>query len=186
MGISHYPKNKPSVYVCWQNTVKDQVLARGYISDNWHFPDAEFQQIVAGMSRLKPACDELAIASAANYIASMQEIDEAVLQLVKDCGKKLTKTIDTNNHLPPPSSSVLPAHVLLNPILLPLNAPPQCQWSIATAVLKAGLVVQNAPGSMLQGQPKTYLLPQQIPKRRTIPHPQARRSPKLRTMVPAR
>jgi len=62
------------------------MLARGYISDNWHFPDAEFQQIVEGMRRLKPACDELATASAANNIASMQEIDEAVLQLVKDCG----------------------------------------------------------------------------------------------------
>jgi len=66
--------------------VKDQMLARGYISDNWHFPDAEFQQIVAGMRRLKPACDELATASAANNMASMQEIDKAVLQLVKDSG----------------------------------------------------------------------------------------------------
>jgi len=78
------------------------MLARGYISDNCHFPDAEFQQIVAGMRRLKPACDELATASAANNIASMQEIDEAVLQLVKDCEKKLTKTIETNNHVLPP------------------------------------------------------------------------------------
>jgi len=53
------------------------------------------------MRRLKPACDELATASAANNIASMQEIYEAVLQLVKHCGKKLTKTIETNNHVPP-------------------------------------------------------------------------------------
>jgi len=66
------------------------MLARSYISENCHFPDAEFQQIVAGMRRLKPACDELPTASAANNMASMQEIDEAVLQLVKDCGKKLT------------------------------------------------------------------------------------------------
>ena len=103
MGIPHDPKNKPPVYVCWRDAVKDQMLARGYISDNWHFPDAEFQQIVARMRRLKPACDELATASAANNMASMQEIVEAVLQLVKDCGKKLTKTIETNNHVPPPN-----------------------------------------------------------------------------------
>jgi len=88
MGISYYPKNKPHpIYVCWRDAVKDQMLSRGYISDNWHFPDAEFQQIVADMRRLKPACDELATASAANNMASMQEIDEAVLQLFKDRGK---------------------------------------------------------------------------------------------------
>jgi len=56
------------------------MLARGYISDNWHFPDAKFQQIVTGMRRLKPGWDELAIESAANNMASMQEIDEAVHQ----------------------------------------------------------------------------------------------------------
>ena len=97
------------------------MLARGYISDNWHFPDAEFQQIVAGMRRLKPACDELATASAAKNIASMQEIDETVLQLVKDGGKNLTKTIETNNHMPPPGPGVPPGQGILNPILLPLN-----------------------------------------------------------------
>jgi len=85
------------------------MLARGYISDNCHFPDAKFQQMIAGMRRLKPACDELATASAANTIASMEEIDEAVLQLVKDCGKRLTKTMETNNHVPPPGPGVPPA-----------------------------------------------------------------------------
>jgi len=87
IGVPHHPINKPppeSLY--WRDAVKESMLARGYISDNWHFPDAEFQQIVEGMRRLKPACDELATASAANNIASMQEIDEALLQLVKDCG----------------------------------------------------------------------------------------------------
>jgi len=121
------------------------MLARGYISDNWHFPDAEFQQIIGGMRRLKPACDELATALAANNMASMQEMGEEVLQLVKDCGKKLTKTIETNNHVPPPSPRVPPAQVILNPILLPLNALSQCQWSIATAVPNTGPVVENAP-----------------------------------------
>ena len=100
------------------------MLARGYIADNWHYPDAEFQQIVAGMRRLQPACDELATASAANNMASMQEIDKAVLQLVKDSGKKVTRTIETNNHMPPPGPGVPPMQVILNPILLPLNTPP--------------------------------------------------------------
>ena len=103
------------------------MLARGYISDNWHLPDAEFQQMVEGMRRLKPACDELATPSAANNTASMQKIDEAVLQLVKDCGKKLANTIRTNNHVAPPGSGVPPAQVIVRPMLLPLKAPPQCQ-----------------------------------------------------------
>ena len=127
--------------------MKDQILPRGYISDNWHFPDAEFPQIVEAMRRMKPACDELATASAANNMASMQAIDEAsVVQLVKDCGKKLPNTIRTNNHVPQPGPGVHPAQVIVWPMLLPLNAPPQCQWSIATAVVpNAGPVGQNAP-----------------------------------------
>jgi len=123
MGIPHPPKNKPPPeYICWRDAVKDLMSARGYISDNAHFPDAEFYQIVTGMRRLKPACDELATASAANNMASMLAIDEAVLQLVKDCGKKLTKTIRTNNDMPPPGPGVPPAQVIVNLILLPLNA----------------------------------------------------------------
>jgi len=126
--------------------LKDQMLPRGYISDNWHFPDSEFQQIIEGMRRLKPAWDELTTTSAPNNMASMQEIDEAVLQLVKDSGKKLANTIRTNNHVPPPGPGIAPAQVIGRPMLLPLNAPPQCQWSIATGVVpNAGPVGQNAP-----------------------------------------
>jgi len=147
MGVPHHPINKsPPEYLCWRDPVQDQMLARGYISDNWHFPDAEFQQIVEGMTRLKPACDELATASAGNNMASMQEIDEAVLQLVKDYGKKLANTIRTNNHVPPPGPGVPPAQVIVRPMLRPLNAPPQCQWSIATAVVpNAGQCSRASP-----------------------------------------
>jgi len=55
MGGPLHPKNKPlPEYVCWPDAVTDQMLAMGYISDKAHFPDTEFQQIVAGMRRLKP------------------------------------------------------------------------------------------------------------------------------------
>ena len=120
------------------------MLARGYIADNCHFPDAEFQHIVAGMCSLEPGSDQLSIASAGNKIASILEIDEAVLQLVKDCGKMLIKTIETNNQMPAPGLGVPPAQVIGNSILLPLNAPSQCQSSIATALRNAGRVVDNA------------------------------------------
>jgi len=170
MGVPHHPINKPPPeYLCWRDAVKDQMLARGYISDNWHFPDAEFQQIVEGMRRLKPACNELATVSAANNMASMQEIDEAVLQLVKDYGKKLANTIRTNNHVPPPGPGVPPAQVIVSPMLLPLNAPPQCQWSIATAVVpNAGPVGQNTPLANAPGPAQNVPAPQANPQAQNI------------------
>jgi len=43
MGVPHDPITKPPPeYLCWWAAVKDQMLARGCISDNWHFADAEF------------------------------------------------------------------------------------------------------------------------------------------------
>ena len=104
-------------------------------------------------------------------MASMQEIAEVVLQLVKDCGKKLTKTIETNNHVPPPGPGVPPAQVILNPILLPLNAPPQCQWSIATAVPNAGPVVQNAPQANGPGPAQNVPAPPANPQAQNNPPP---------------
>jgi len=185
MGVPHHPINKPPPeYLCWRDAVKDQMLARGDISDNWHFSDAEFRQIVEGMRRLKPACDELATASAANNMASMQEIDQAVLQLVKDCGKKLANTIRTNNHVPPPGPGVPPAQVIVRQMLLPLSAPPQCQWSIATAVVpNAGPVGQNAPLANAPGPAQNVPAPTANPQAQNIAeppgpaHPEAQNAP---------
>ena len=118
---------------------------------------------------MKTECDKLATASTANNMASMQAIDEAVLQLVKDCGRKLTKTIETNNHVPRPGPGVPPAQVILNPILLPLNASPQCQWSIATAVPNAGPVVQNVPQANAPGPAQNVPAPPANPQAQTNP-----------------
>jgi len=121
------------------------MLARSYISDNANFPDVEFHQIVAYLRRLKPVCDKLTTASAANTIASMQAIDAEVLQFGKDSGQMLTKTSGNNDNVPPPGSWVPTAQVIVNRILIPLNAPPQCQSSIAPAVPNASTLVQSPP-----------------------------------------
>jgi len=170
MGVPQHPIIKPPPeYLCWRDAVKDQMLASGYISDNWHFPDAKFQQIVEGMRRLKPACDELATASAANNMASMQEIDEAVLQLVKDSGKKPANTIRTNSHVHPPGQAVPPAPVIVRPMLLPLNALPQCQSGIATAVVpNAAPVGQNAPLANAPGPAQNVPAPPANPQAQKI------------------
>ena len=121
------------------------------------------------MRRLKPACDKLATASAANNMASMQEIDEAVLQLVKDSGKKLANTIRTNNHVPPPGPGVPTAQVIVRPMLLPLNAPPQWQWSIARAVVpNAGPVGNNARLANALGPAQSVPAPPANPQAQNI------------------
>jgi hypothetical protein len=191
LGVPPHAKgHPPAEYLTWRDAVKDQMLARGYITDNSQFPDAEFQQIVGGMRRLKPACDELATASAVNNMPSMQEIDEAVLQLVKDCGKKLAHTIKTTKKVPP-GPGVPPGQVIVNPVLLPLNAPAQCQWSIATAVPNGGPVVQNAPGPA-QNAPAPPANPQAqnnppppaIPQAQLIPHPPAHIPAQIQQALP--
>jgi len=115
-----------ALYAGWRDTVKDQMLARNY-ADIKTFPDADFQPIVAGMRRLLPACDALATASAANNIRLMQEIDEGVVQLVKDCGKKLTNTLgkQVSGAPPPGNPGVLPVQVIIRGTLLPPGAPAQ-------------------------------------------------------------
>jgi len=76
-----------AIYGAWRDAVKDQMLVRGYQTELHHFPDAEFLQIVAGFRQLRHSCDELATASAANDIPGMQEVDKAVVQLVRTVGR---------------------------------------------------------------------------------------------------
>jgi len=132
------------VYGAWRDAVKDQLLARGYLTDIHHFPDAEFHQIVAGFRRLRPTCDKLATASAANNIPSMQAADEVVIQLVKDCAKKLTDTIKLPNKPFPQVPGVPPAQVIVPNLLLPANAPPQTQCGVATMAQIVAAGVLNA------------------------------------------
>ena len=66
---------------------------------------------------MKPACDELAMASAVNNMPGIQEIDEPVLQLVKDYGKKLAHTIKTSKKVPPGPGVPL-GPVIVNLVLL--------------------------------------------------------------------
>jgi len=120
------------------------MLARSYLTDLHHFPDIEFQQIIPGLRRLRPACDEIATASPANNIPRMQEVDEGVVQLVKDCAKKLTKTIQRPNKPFPQVSGVPPAQVRVPDMVVSANAPPRSEWGLETAVQNAGAGLPNA------------------------------------------
>jgi len=71
--------------------------------------------------------------------------------------------------MPPPGSGVPPAQVIVRQMLLPLNAPPQCQWSIATAVvLNAGPVGQNAPLANAPGPAQKVPAPPANPQAQNI------------------
>jgi len=150
------------------------MLARGYQTDLHHFPDVEFLQIVAGFWQLRPACDELATASAANDIPGMQEMDEAVVQLVKDCGKKLTNSINLKNKLFPQVLGVPPAQEIVPNILLPANAPPGASGVFQQLYRMQAPAPQMLPQPMYPGQLNSnlprllvhtkFLLPRRIPK----------------------
>jgi len=59
------------LYGEWREVVKDQTLARGFRKIRI-FPDHHFQQMVAGMRTLRPACASLVTAAAANNRAVMR------------------------------------------------------------------------------------------------------------------
>ena len=118
------------VYKEWRRLVKDQLVASNF-RPRANFAIGEFQQIVAGIRRLRPACDRLATESAANNVARIREADEAIFQLVKDCMSKLTTTMNKQLQVvakgqPAPAlgqPGVPTAHVIVPPLLLPLGPP---------------------------------------------------------------
>jgi len=81
----------------------------------------------------------------------MHEVDAAVVQLVKNCGKKLTNTINLRNKPFPQVLGVPPAPVIVLNILLSANAAPGSQWGLATAVQNAGAGAPNAPTANAPG-----------------------------------
>jgi len=132
------------LYGEWREAVKDQMLARGFRKIRT-FPDHHFQQIVAGMRTLRSACDSLVTAAAANNRAVMRQIDQPVVQLVKDCGVKLRTTVKNRSTglAPLGQNGVFYDQIMLSDRLLPLNAPDQ--WGPATTVPNPGPVPQNVP-----------------------------------------
>jgi len=110
----------------WRQAVKDQMLGRGFRKIRI-FPDHHFLQIVASMRTLRPACASLATAAAANNRAVMRQIDEAVVQLVKDCGVKLRTTGKNRSTglAPLGQNGVFYDQIMVSDRLLPPNAPDQ-------------------------------------------------------------
>jgi len=108
-------------YNAWRNIVKDLMIARNFVpgATAMNYPDADFQPIFAGMRRLRPVCDQLATASTANNKQRMQEIDEAVVHIVKACARKLFNPWMTNPQEPPQGRPGVPfVQVIVPEVLL--------------------------------------------------------------------
>jgi len=167
-----FPTNNAGVVVYkeWRRLVKDQLVARNF-TPLVNFAIGEFQQIVAGMRCMSPACDQLATESAANHVAlaRMRKAHVAIVPLVKNCMSKLTTNM--NNQLqvvakgqPAPAlgqRGVPTPQVIVPPLLLPLGAP--IQWGLATADPNPAPIPQHTLPAINQPQAEGEVIPGAVP-----------------------
>jgi len=144
MGFTQVQAQK-KMYTEWRNCAKDQMIARGFAPAGRtakNFPDADFLPICTGMRTLRPACDLIVSAVAANDMHRLEDIEEAVVELVKDSCRKLN---DTNNKgkMVVPNPAIPPGQVVVHASLLPPGAPNQ--WGAATTIGNPGQLPPNPP-----------------------------------------
>jgi len=197
-GAMAFPANNAGAvgYKEWRRLVKDQVVARNF-TPLANFAIGECQQIVAGMRRLRPACDQLATESAANNVARMREANEAIVQLVKDSRSKLTTTMNKQLQVvakgqPAPAlgqPGVPTTQVIVPSLVLPLGTP--IQWGLAMADPNPAPVPQNALPAInprqAQGQviPGAVLAQAQVVARVVPGQPQPQAQGQVVPIVPA-
>jgi len=150
MGFTQVQAQK-KMYTEWRNCTKDQMIARGFAPAGRtakSYPDADFLPIDTGMRTFRPACDLILSAVAANDMHRLEDIEEAVVELVKDSGRKLN---DTNNkgNMVVPNPAIPPGQaVVLSSLLLP-GAPNQ--WGAATTIGNSGQFPPNPPPADVPG-----------------------------------
>ena len=82
------------------------------------FPDADFLPIYTGIRTLRPACDIIVTAVATNHMHCLEDIEKAVMEMVKDSCRKWN---DTNNKgkMVVPNPAISPRQVVVHELLLP-------------------------------------------------------------------
>ena len=133
------------MYTEWRNCGKNQMIARGFAPAGRtakDFPEADFLPICTDMRTLRPACDLMVSAVAGNDMHRLEDIEEAVVELVKDSCRKLN---DTNNKgkMVVPNPALPPGQVVVHASLLPPGAPND--WGAATAIGNTGQLPPNPP-----------------------------------------
>jgi len=77
------------------------------------FPDADFLPICTGMRTLRRACDLIVSAVAANHMHCLEDIEGAVVELVKDRWRKLNDT-NNNGKIVVPNPAIPPGQVVVH------------------------------------------------------------------------
>jgi len=150
MGFTQVQAQK-KMYIEWRNCPKDQMIARGFAPAGRtarNFADADFLPICTGMRTLRPACDLIVSAEAANDMHRLEDIEEAVVELVKDSCRRLN---DTNNKgkMVVANPAIPPGPVVVHASLLPPGAPNQ--WGAATTIGNPGQLPPNPPRANVPG-----------------------------------
>ena len=180
--MGHSLVNAAPQNTAWRNLVNDQLLARN-ITPLANFPIADFQEIIAGIRRLLPTCDQLATAPAANNVHNMQQADEGIVQLVNNCIEKLitilnrcTQKVANGQAVAPIGQpGVHPAQLNISALLLPPSA--QAQWGPAMADLNPAPVPQNALLVINQQQIQGQVVPGVVHAQAQPPIDQAQPQP---------
>ena len=154
--------------------MKDQVVERNLVNLAT-FPEADFYQIIEVMRRVRPACDTLATALAAKNVIGMQEADDAVVQIAKDCGWKLINTLANRavaqlrgvKVAPLGQPGVLPAQVIIPNLLLPRNRPAQSGPPLRGQV---AVVQQPAQVAVVQNLAQDAVAPPPLGQGRLLPN----------------
>jgi len=144
MGFTQVQPQK-TMYTEWRNCAMDQMIAMGFAPAGRTakgFPDADFLPIYTGMSTLHPECDLIVSAVAANDMHRLEDIEEAVVELVKNSCRKLN---DTNNKgkMVVPNLANPTGQVVVHTSLLPPGAPNQ--WGAATTIGNTRQLPPNPP-----------------------------------------
>jgi len=144
MGFTQVQAQK-KMYTEWRNCTKDQMIARGFPPagrTGKGFPDTDFMPIYTAMRTLRLACDPIVSAVGANDMHRLKEIEEAVVELVKDSCRKLNDT-NTKGKMVVPNPAIPPAQVAVHASLLPPGAPNE--WGAATTIGNPGQLPPNPP-----------------------------------------
>jgi len=144
MGFTQVQAQK-KMYTEWWYCAKDQMIARGFASAGRTakgFPDADFLPICTGMRTLRPACDLIVSAVAANDMHRLDDIEEAVVELGKDSCRKLNHT-NNKGKMVVPNPAIPPGQVVVHASLLPPGA--TNQWGAATTIANPGQLRPNPP-----------------------------------------
>jgi len=144
--------------------VKDQMTARNFVLVNDKGAGhsvADFLPIYTCMGGLLPVCDLIATAVAANNQAHITEVEEVLIDLIKDCVKKLQDTKTRANGILA-NPWLAPAQVTLDlRLLLPGTS---VLWGSATVIPNTGQLAQLPlvaiiPGALQPQVPPVNLAP---------------------------